>query len=391
MSSEDEGRPSNGLHSLAQLDGPTLVRPPEESSEGRLGVPKTAQQPHQNGDRSVRRKVTPQRVDSFSSHMLQKVNDLNLTKNSLELYVSSWRPKTRRQYSVYLRRWCTLCVIKNWDKNSPRLREAIFFLSQMFENGMSYSAINSARCTLSSVLNMFDGVPFGQHPVVVGIYNKRPQLSRYGSTWDIDVVLQYLRELSPLKDLSLRELSAKCVMLLLLITAQRVQTLSTLKIRDMCWSSDKSTVVFRLSQVLKHSKRGSLGTISLSAFPQDPRICVVKTLRAYLAKTSEIRDEVNGPLLISTKPPFQPASTTTIARWTKETLANAGIDVSLFKAHSVRGATTSKMSDLRIPVQEIMKKAAWKSESTFQKFYKKPLLPVDVSHQVLSSFVNRRT
>ena len=308
--------------------------------------------------------------------------------------MDSWRPKTRTQYSVYLRKWYTLCTIKGWNKDKPKLREGIFFLSQMFQDGMSYSAINSARCTLSNVLQLYEGVPFGQHHVVIrimkGIYNKRPQLSRYGCTWDINIVLDYLRELSPLKELTLREITAKCVMLMLLVTAQRVQTLASLRLDDMCWSSDEKTLVFRLSQVLKHTRKGSLGTITLRDFHQDRRLCIIRTLKAYLAKTDEIRDKNTNVLFISTRPPFQAASTTTIARWVKETLANAGIDIALFKAHSVRGATTSKLSDLRIPVQDILKKGAWKNESVFQKFYNKPLLPVDVSHQMLSSFINRK-
>ena len=326
--------------------------------------------------------------------MLQKISDLNLSKNSKRLFLNSWRPKTRTQYAVYLRRWLTLCTIKGWDKNQPMLNQAILFLSQLFENGLSYSAINAARCTLSSVLHKFDGVPFGQHPIVIrvmkGIYNERPQLSRYGSTWDIDIVLEFLRELSPLKSLTIRELTAKLVMLLLLVTAQRVQTLSTLSVKNLCFSQDGNTAVFRLTQVLKHSRKGSLGTISIQAFPRDPRICVLRTLKTYLSRTEEIRDKSTDKLLITTTPPFKAASTVSIARWTKETLANAGIDISVFSAHSVRGATTSKMSVLNIPIQEIMKKGAWKSESTFQKFYKKPLLPTDVSNQMLSSFVDRR-
>ena len=286
-----------------------------------------------------------------------------------------------------------MSLIKGWNKEKPKLREAILFLTSLFDGGSSYSAINTARCTLSNVLDKYDGIPFGQHPVVIrvmkGIYNRRPQLSRYGSTWDVDIVLDFLRELCPLSKLTLRELTAKTVMLMLLITAQRVQTLHTLKLKDLYCDKEGTSMVFRLSQVLKHSKRGSLGTIVLSSFPEDSRLCVVKTLKAYIEKTDEIRDKNTDNLFISTKPPFKGASSTTIARWVKETLANAGIDIALFSAHSVRGATTSKMSDLQFPIQEIMKKAMWKSESTFQKFYKKSVIPKDISNKMLSSFVKR--
>ena len=175
---------------------------------------------------------------------------------------------------------------------------------------------------------------------------------------------------------------------MLLITCQRVQTLSTLLITDLLWSKDRKVAVFRLSQVLKHSRRGSLGVITLKKFDDDPRLCVVRTLKFYLEKTSEIRKGNNTKLFLTTTPPYGSASSTTIARWTKETIAKAGIDISLFKAHSVRGASTSKLSSLHVPIQEIMRKAAWSSECTFRKYYEKPLLPKEVSHTVLSAFLN---
>ena len=286
--------------------------------------------------------------------------------------------------------------MKNWSKNDPTLNQPIWFLTDLFDKGLSYSAINIARSALSALLPMFEGSPFGSHPIVSrimrGIYNKRPQRSRYASTWDVDIVLDYVKELTPLRKLTLRDLTHKLVILMLLTSCQRVQTLSSLKIDDLLWSQDDETAVFRLSQTLKHTKRGSLGVLTFKHFQEDPRICVVRTLREYVERTADLRNITNNEdnfLLITTVPPFRKASTATIARWTKETLSNSGIDIKLFKAHSVRGASTSKLADLQVSVQEIMKKGAWKSESTFQKYYHKPLLPKDVAHTVLTSFVNK--
>ena len=248
------------------------------------------------------------------------------------------------------------------------------------------------------LLPLFEGHDFGKHPVVCGImrgiYNKRPQRSRYSSTWDVDVVLLYLTQLFPLKRLTLRELTCKLVLLMLLTSCQRVQTLSILLISDLLWSQDRQTAVFHLSQVLKHNKRGSLDVLTFKSFETEPRICVVKTLKEYLDRTKELRESnklQHDDLFITTTPPFGPASKATIARWTKETLGKAGIDTDLFKAHSIRGASTSKLSSLHVTVGEIMKKASWKCESTFQKFYNKTLMPEDISHTVLSSFLKRKT
>ena len=285
-----------------------------------------------------------------------------------------------------------MCVEKSWDKNNPALNQAVAFLTQLFDLGLSYSAINAARSALSNILPMYDNVPFGQHQVVCrvlkGMYNRRPQRSRYTSTWDVDIVLEYLRELSPLCTLTFKDLSRKLVMLLLLTTSQRVQTLSSLCSDDLISSEDAKTCVFRLSKVLKHSKRGSLGLITLNEFSQDPRLCVIKCLKAYLLKANEIRHSQCENLIITTTPPFRGASSQTIARWVKEVLTLSGVDTGLFKAHSVRGASTSKLFQLQTPVSEIMKKADWKSECTFRKFYNKDVLPKNISHKLLTKFLS---
>ena len=287
-----------------------------------------------------------------------------------------------------------MCVEKDWDKWSPKLNQAIQFLVHLFDRGLSYSAINTARSALSMILHDFDGQPFGRHfavcRILKGMYNRRPQRSRYASTWDVDIVLSFLRELSPLGKLSFKQLSMKLLLLMLLSTCQRVQTIDSLCISNIVWSENDKTVVFRLSKVLKHSKRGSLGILTLKSFDEDPRICVVRTLKFYLQKSSEIRPEGCDNLFIITTPPFNATSTQTIARWTRETLSLAGIDTELFKAHSVRGASTSKLSQIHVPVSEIMKKGSWSLESTFRKFYEKDILPKDVSHEMLSKFVSKQ-
>jgi hypothetical protein len=45
----------------------------------------------------------------------------------------------------------------------------------------------------------------------------------------------------------------------------------------------------------------------------------------------------------------------------------AGIDTSIFKAHSTRSASTSAATKLGVPLQDIMSSAGWSSNSTFGK------------------------
>ena len=62
----------------------------------------------------------------------------------------------------------------------------------------------------------------------------------------------------------------------------------------------------------------------------------------------------------------------TIARWIKACLQEAGIDVTIFQAHSTRAASSIKAALSGLTVEEIMSAADWSSKGTFQKFYYKP-------------------
>ncbi len=67
-----------------------------------------------------------------------------------------------------------------------------------FDSGLSYSSINSARCALSTILQLSDSeVTFGQLPIVKrfmkGVFELRPALPRYQTTWDVKKVLDFFR------------------------------------------------------------------------------------------------------------------------------------------------------------------------------------------------------
>ena len=67
-------------------------------------------------------------------------------------------------------------------------------------------------------------------------------------------------------------------------------------------------------------------------------------------------------------------TSSTIARWLKICLSEAGIDTEIFKAHSVRGASSSKAATAGGTTADILQAADWSSESTFQKYYHHPIL-----------------
>jgi len=65
-----------------------------------------------------------------------------------------------------------------------------------------------------------------------------------------------------------------------------------------------------------------------------------------------------------------PVTSSSIARWLKPTMNNAGIDISIFKSHSVHETACSKAG---VTTKQILEAADWSLEGTFQKYYHRSL------------------
>ena len=249
------------------------------------------------------------------------------------------------------------------------------FLAELFQSGAGYSAVSTARSALSSILMLPGNTTFGSHPLVsrllTSVFELRPALPKYQSIWDISVILNVL-ECWPIQNISLKHLSLKLTMLLALATSQRVQTLHALTISNMTLRVNEC--VFVVDSVLKATKPGKhLTNIQIHAFADNKNLCPVEHLKQYLDKISVIRG-LHTQLLLSYQKPHRPVSTDTIARCIKVVLTEAGINTSVFSAHSTRAASTSAAYNKGIRIDKILAAADWSTESTFSRFYRKPIV-----------------
>lgn len=107
------------------------------------------------------------------------------------------RESTHKQYSVYLRKWLLFCSSSGFDPYKATPAQALDFMTDLFEQGLGYSAMNTVRSALSQVLHSPTGVPFGQLPTVKqflkGVFQEKPTLPRYSVTWDPAILLPYLK------------------------------------------------------------------------------------------------------------------------------------------------------------------------------------------------------
>ena len=131
----------------------------------------------------------------------------------------SRRASTKKQYEPYIKRWEEYCRSRKIDTLSATIDDGINFLASLCQSGLKYNAINTARRALSSILIFSDYSTFGKHPLVKRLLSVRikTSLSKYTSTWNVTIVLEYLANLGLHETLNLKELTLKLVMLMILL------------------------------------------------------------------------------------------------------------------------------------------------------------------------------
>ncbi|XP_071478481.1 uncharacterized protein [Diadema antillarum] len=310
-------------------------------------------------------------LQGWSKHFIAQ----GLTEETADIMAASWRKSTKEQYMVYIRKWQRFCHERHLCLTHTKVGNLFAFFNSMYKNGASYSTLNTSRSALASVVLLQDEkYTISTHPWICryfkGIFNLRPPTPRYSFIWDVGKVLSYLRQVTPAHKISLCQLTHKVCFLLALTSAQRVQTLSYLTLDNV--KASKDCVEIAVADLIKQSQPGNVGVkVTLKAFPEDKKLCVVHYVKEYINRTSTLRKEVNA-LVVTYKQPHGKASKQTIARWIKTVLKASGIDTDLFKAHSTRSAATSSAKRNHFPIADILKHAGWKNESTFRNFYLKP-------------------
>lgn len=298
-----------------------------------------------------------------------------LSQEAIKIMIASLSQSTLKQYdSAYKKLW-TFCQINNIeDCFSISNPVALNFLTDQFNSGSSYSTINTIRSALSLLLGKRFSSDINVSRLLKGVFKTRPCFSKYQHTWDTNVVLDFVSKWYPNENLPLSTITKKLVVLLALSTAQRVQTLSVIRLSNIKVTNTGIEIV--IDDLIKTSAAGRPQPhLEIPFFNNNRQICPAHTLISYLEKTKLLRQSANTErLILTTKKPNHNATTSTISRWIKQTLYESGVDTNIYSAHSVRHAATSAADRRGVPIDIIRKTAGWTGNSlVFGKFYNRPI------------------
>ena len=107
---------------------------------------------------------------------------IGISEKAAKFILLSWRGTTQKQYS----KWMPFCSSRDIDPYKATSLQVLDFMTDIFEQGLGYSARNTVRYALSQVLYSPSGVAFGELPIVKqflkGIFQQKPALPRYTVT-----------------------------------------------------------------------------------------------------------------------------------------------------------------------------------------------------------------
>lgn len=182
-----------------------------------------------------------------------------------------------------------VCAERTCDPIHSDVNTVLTFLTHLYDSGLGFSALKSARSALSSVviLDNNNKRTDGSYPSVCkfmkGVSEMRPCGPRSCETWEVSLLLNYFHEQDVNEKLSLKDLTLK-LSALLLLSGQRVQTIHVLKLSSIQFhdSGCRIRIMERLKQ-FDEKKNDHL--INFSMFEQDGKLCVVRCIKEYIQRT----------------------------------------------------------------------------------------------------------
>ena len=292
---------------------------------------------------------------------------------------------TRKNYESSWRQFNSWCGSRKIDPVSCPVNCILDYLGSLFDDKKEYSSLNGHRSALSAYHDPIDGFKVGQHPLVCdlmkGVSNLRPPQPRYRYIWDVEKVIQKMRDMPHNNSLTLKQLSYKVITLLGLCAIKRSGELSALSTKWISFFGDKTICAFGIKG--KTSAPGKVASpITFHSFPENDKVCPVKCLGDYILRTRAFRlaNNTHG-VFLSVNKPHKPITRARLTKWVLKMLHVSGIDTNLFKAHSMRSASSSKVANLGLPLKDILENGNWSGDSTWQKFYHKRVSTASMRYQ----------
>ena len=223
--------------------------------------------------------------------------------------------------------------------------------------------------------------------------------------WNLVLVLNMLLKppYEPIWEASLTDLTHKTAFLLCLAAALRSSELHSLSFDRLTHTQDWSQVFLQptleflaKNQISRHPDYQRVFTISAlttltGSRSEDRKLCPVRALRMYLAKTSARRSKQHQKhLFISVNPNrAQDITKSAISMWLRKVIIRAyqhaspeDADLARASPHEIRAIGASLAFNHNLGLEKLLNTCTWRSHTTFTSFYLRDV--ARLSHDLMS-------
>ncbi|XP_057290276.1 uncharacterized protein LOC130612963 [Hydractinia symbiolongicarpus] len=225
------------------------------------------------------------------------------TPNLVAAHAASlWREGTQIQYSGPIRRWIQYCTRRSIDPYHPNVKDVLIHLTELFKGGSGYSVLCTTRSAIASVVSISGYSSLLEHPLISrfikGVFNIKPSTPKYSLIWDTNVLLTYLKSLSPNKDLSFKDINIKLACLLTILAGQRVYSVHNISVPYIDLTDD--VMLCHLPGLRKTTRpKKTDRTLMYRAFPSESDLCPLQCTKAYLSKREQLISKEIAPLFVT--------------------------------------------------------------------------------------------
>jgi len=276
------------------------------------------------------------------------------------------------------------------------------FLLDLFNKDKAPSTIIVYRSAIAGALRLTQGVDYGTDPhlssLIRNFRRQRPRPALHSPGWDLAFVLWSLTQppFEPLsaEDMPLKLLTLKTVFLVMLASGARrgeVHALSASGVsRDPAWRwiTLKPVPGFISKTGMRITGASPFDGVTIESLApfvgrdleNDRKLCPVRALKTYLARTQKLRKDTQH-LFISFKPGKSgDICKNTISSWVVQLIKmvydqnnDKARTLSGVRAHDVRGLAASWAARGTYSLDQLLQACSWSSHTTFTSFYLKDM------------------
>lgn len=203
--------------------------------------------------------------------------------------LESLSDKTKKQYNKSVKLWWEFCQEHQTPVFNSSTHNILLFFSEVLKVTSSYSTLNVYGAAISILMGNELSESADLSRFFKGVSRLRPQKPKYSTTWDPEPVLKYLETLDVNEKLSLEKITKKLAILLALTTAQRIQSISKIRLEDISTTSELMQI--KISERIKTTANNrNQPVLHIPFFKEKPKICTASALQTYVERKSTLRE-----------------------------------------------------------------------------------------------------